>query len=749
MIEALHISQVATFGNSVEEMTALSQINFVFGSNATGKTTISRIIADDSHFPTCSVKWKSGTRLQTMVYNQDFVDRNFNQSTDLKGVFTLGEKNVDTLNKIAASKVELDALTATIEGLTASLQGDDGASGKKGELATLESNFKDTCWTHKQKHDAKFSGAFEGFRGSAEKFKAKVLQETSANPATVVTLAELERKAETIFGPTPVAEQRITPIEPSSLSDHEANPVLTKRVIGRDDVDIAAMIKKLGNSDWVQVGRSYYDANGKVCPFCQQGTSDAFAQSLKEYFDESFLADSKAIEDLASNYSTDATRLQHTMAAIIGSASRFLNVEKLKLEKDLFDSRVAANIQKLATKKKEPSQIVALESVGNVLNTIRALIDEANAQIDAHNTTVANLSQERRTLTSQVWKYLLEQELKNDLTAYIAARDGLEKAIKSMTDQIANAGKDKSAKAAEIRALEKTTTSIQPTIDAINAILKSFGFQGFAIAKATSSNSYRLVRANGTDAKATLSEGEKNFVTFLYFYHLLKGSDSDSGITTDRSVVFDDPVSSLDSDILFIVSSLIKGLFDEVRTNTGNLKQIFVLTHNVYFHKEITFNSKRPSKGALKEETFWVVRRPGLESKVVRHPTNPIKTSYELLWAEVRKPDQSHLTIQNTLRRILESYFKILGGMDNDKLCAMFEGRDRLICKSLLSWVNDGSHSVHDDLYITIDDATVDSYLKVFRAVFEKSDHLAHYRMMMGDAFAEVQKPDLTDKKIA
>lgn len=127
--------------------------------------------------------------------------------------------------------------------------------------------------------------------------------------------------------------------------------------------------------------------------------------------------------------------------------------------------------------------------------------------------------------------------------------------------------------------MEKQTTSIQPTIDGINTLLSSFGFKGFALAKAATGSSYKLIRSDGSDAKATLSEGEKTFVTFLYFYHLLKGSDSESGMTTDRIVVFDDPVSSLDSDILFIVSSLIKGLFDEARTGTGYIKQIFVLTH--------------------------------------------------------------------------------------------------------------------------------------------------------------------------
>ena len=233
-----------------------------------------------------------------------------------------------------------------------------------------------------------------------------------------------------------------------------------------------------------------------------------------------------------------------------------------------------------------------------------------------------------------------------------------------------------------------------------------------------------------------MSEGEKAFVTFLYFYHLLKGSDSDSGMTTDRIVVFDDPVSSLDSDILFIVGSLIKGLFDEVRAGTGHIKQIFVLTHNVYFHKEVTYNPKRKDV-AMNEETFWIVRKPGLFSKLDKHPTNPIKTSYELLWAEVRKPERSNLAIQNTLRRILENYFKILGGIEFDQLCAMFEGKEKIICKSLCSWVHDGSHYAHDDLYVSIDDTMVDSYLKVFRSIFDKSGHSAHYKMMMGDAFVE------------
>lgn len=738
MIETITIADIATYGSTPQVLKGLSQFNYVFGSNATGKTTISRVIAAEARFPTCSLAWTGGTRMQPMVYNQDFVERNFNQSTELKGVFTLGEHNIDTLKKIEEAKAELDVLTRKIEGLSHALQGEDGQGGKRGERALIEAAFKDKCWSQKQKHDTKLHGAFEGYRGSSEKFRGKVLQEFASNAATPMTLTELERRAETIFGPTPTAEAIIPAVDMAQLLIHQANPILKKKVIGKGDVDIAAMIKKLGNSDWVREGRPFYDANAKVCPFCQQSTTAAFAKSLGEYFDESFVADSKAISDLADNYATDAARLQQQLATIIAASPRFLDLDKLKTEKELLDSKITINNQRLAGKKRESSQVVGLEAHDNVVTAITSLIGSANGLVAAHNKMVANISIERSGLTAQVWKFVLD-ELKTDLDSYRTARGALDKAIAALTAQITVATAEKAKKATKIRELEKQTTSVQPTSDAINALLQSFGFHSFILAKAAKSTSYRLARTDGSDAKATLSEGERSFVMFLYFYHLLKGSDSESGMTTDRVVVFDDPVSSFDSDILFIVGSLIKGLIDEVRQGEGHIKQVFVLTHNVFFHKEVTFDPRRRDV-AMTEETFWIVRRPGAVSILEQHQSNPIKTSYELLWSEVRNPNRSKLTIQNTLRRILEYYFKILGGIDLNSLCAKFTGREQIICKSLCSWVHEGSHFAHDDFYVAIDDAMVEAYLNVFRAIFEKTKHIAHYKMMMGDADSETVK---------
>jgi wobble nucleotide-excising tRNase len=239
-------------------------------------------------------------------------------------------------------------------------------------------------------------------------------------------------------------------------------------------------------------------------------------------------------------------------------------------------------------------------------------------------------------------------------------------------------------------------------------------------------------RNDGSDARETLSEGERSFVTFLYFFHLLKGSTSEAGLNTDRIVVFDDPVSSLDSDVLFIVSSLVKQAIEEARAKTGTIKQVFVLTHNVYFYKEVVFDGSRSGTAAQKHETFWTVRKINDVSSVQTHLSIPIKTAYELLWSPLREPNLADQSLQNNMRRVLEHYFRVLGGVSFDKILDHFDGEDKLICRSLLSWVHDGSHSVPDDIFHTLDESAMQRYIAVFQKVFTKMGHINHYNMMMG-----------------
>jgi wobble nucleotide-excising tRNase len=213
---------------------------------------------------------------------------------------------------------------------------------------------------------------------------------------------------------------------------------------------------------------------------------------------------------------------------------------------------------------------------------------------------------------------------------------------------------------------------------------------------------------------------------------LAVGSTNRDDIADERILVVDDPISSLDSTVLFVVSTLLKGIIKNIKNNEGNIKQLILLTHNVYFHKEASFVNGREEYN--NSTNYWMLR------KADRHTTiqpfgneNPIQTSYELLWKELKHREYSSgVTIQNTMRRIIENYFKILGKYGDDDLIQKFNDKeDQEICRSLISWINDGSHSITDDLYVELQADAIDKYLKVFRDIFVLTNHEEHYRMMM------------------
>ena len=236
--------------------------------------------------------------------------------------------------------------------------------------------------------------------------------------------------------------------------------------------------------------------------------------------------------------------------------------------------------------------------------------------------------------------------------------------------------------------------------------------------------------------KKTLSEGERNFVTFLYFYSMLNGSLDSSGAVYPQVIIIDDPVSSMDSDVLFIVATLIRRLIWDMSKPGTSIQQLFVSTHNLYFHKEVTYNRNWP-KGMAKSTKYWITRKIHSYSDIVPYEKNPVKSTYEALWEEVRRAHENpavaeQTSLQNTMRRILEHYFTFYGDISFQNLPMQLKTEDASIARALLSWVNDGSHSSFDDFSYTppMSDG-IQRYLNIFALIFDSTGHKAHYNMMM------------------
>jgi len=731
MIESVHVANEASYGPNPQVLSRLRAVNYIYGANATGKTTISRVVANPERYADSKLVWQGGSPLEVLVYNRDFVAETFGGSKEIKGIFTLGKAEKALIDQISAKKEEVDGLREAITGLRGNLEGSDGLGGKRAERTQQDREFEEQCWQSKVRHEGKLEQAMKGAMRSKKSFRERVLQEHATNKTTLRDLSALENDALTVFGTTPTAEVLVEKPSFQVLTESEANSILAKKIIGKEGIDIAEMIKRLGNSDWVKQGIPYFEPNEDHCPFCQQEAPASLKRSLEEYFDETFNLDSTRTKELLDGYRNSGVAITTKLNVIEQSKPRSLDLEKLQAQTKALDALVAGNVQSLERKFKEPSQTVVLSSVASTVTAINDLLDASNNAITAHNSMVANLGPEQKRLKAEVWRYILDKEIATDLASYSTKTGDTDKAISAIDTQITGKTKDLQEKEAELRALEKETTSIKPTINTINGLLRSFGFGGFKLAEAEVANHYKIVRDNGGDAKETLSEGERSFITFLYFYHLLHGSPSESGTVTDRVVVFDDPVSSLDSDVLFIVSNLIRRLISSVSEGKGHIKQVMMLTHNVYFHKEVSHDTKRDPMGTRHFETFWVVRKMDGVSSVIPYSENPIKTSYQLLWAEVKTPNR--LTVRNTLRRILENYFQVLGGYDLPGLVDRFEGEEQVYCGSLVRWLHDGSHLIDDDVYRVITDEEMHKYLEVFRSIFKKMDHEAHYRMMLGE----------------
>ncbi|WP_335954909.1 AAA family ATPase, partial [Acinetobacter guillouiae] len=515
------------------------------------------------------------------------------------------------------------------------------------------------------------------------------------------------------------------------LIQTESKEILQKVIVGNQDVNISKLIESLGNIDWVKHGREYFEKSYPSCPFCQQVAPPNLADELRLFFSETYSQEVKDVERLFNLYTETSNRVLDVLQRI-GSQNRpFLQMELFQAESQILNERIERNKIYLQKKLSEPSLKISLEPLENIVNKILSIIQDANDNITQHNQVVQNLASEKQSLTSQVWKYIVN-ELDSDLANYFQNKNRLEATINGMNNSLQQKIVVLNDLEEQIRRHERRSTSISPTANEINDLLQSFGFISFQISSIDQQGHYKICRENGDDASRSLSEGEKTFITFLYFYYLIKGSHAASGITENRIVVFDDPISSLDSDILYIVSSLIKRTFEHVRTSNSLIKQIFVLTHNVYFHKEISFSKNRSQNHIMNDETFWMVKKSSNGSTIEKCTENPIRSAYELLWSDIQTSNQSSLTIQNTLRRILENYFTMWGGMSKDEICDLFEGNDKLICQSLFSWVNDGSHSIHDDLYINHGQQTNESYLEVFKEIFNKSGQVGHYEMMTG-----------------
>lgn len=435
-----------------------------------------------------------------------------------------------------------------------------------------------------------------------------------------------------------------------------------------------------------------------------------------------------------------------------------------KTKVELFKRIVEGNIKKISEKIKEPSSVVTLDGIQTIRNEINALIAEFNKLIEANNAITADRPNKQKACTNEVWE-LIAFTLASEVSDYNARNVALSGEITRFEREITTA-KDASDKLADdITQLSRHTVSTQPTIKGVNNTLRDAGFQGFTLnEKDGHPNVYEVRRQNG-DIAENLSEGELNFIAFLYFYHLVRGSLDDSGVRKDRIVVIDDPVSSMDSGSLFIISALVRDMIQVchhyIHTEDGTvggefIRQIFILTHNTYFFKEISYNQVRCYVSVSffliskmnNASTVFECTRPLQGETAEKENYTPVQNSYAALWSEFREVSTVIPTL-SVIRRILEYYCIQLCGYDGNELrdTVLKENLPRLVdnpedenadrsryhlADSMLAYLSTQSFGYNDGMHFIEIAGDAQQCKDVFKLLFECLGQDQHYRKMMG-----------------
>ena len=736
MIDKIIMKNCATYNEEGVSIDNCKKVNFFYGPNGSGKSTISNYLykPNEPLYSSCEIKWGKDEPTDIIVYNKEFRNRHLKE--DIDGVFTLGEATIEETNALEELKDKREKKKKDLAIRKNSLKD------KRIEKQNHKNHFRDTIWNVILKgNEDDFQEAFNGFRGNKEKFYNEVISRYKKSHITNKTRESLQKKSKTLFSKKPESYSLVDVCVEElirKLNTIEENTIWRKIVVGNKDVPVSRLIEYLDNADWVNKGRTYIKSDG-ICPFCQQKTiTKDLEQQLNSFFNGEYQKDTEIIKNLIEEYRIASSSLMSILENIknnnIAITIGLLDISKYDTLLDSLRLLFSNSINEMALKEKEPGRIIILSESNSKIKLLLDMIGGINQNIDVNNKMVDNYNSEKKALIDDIWEYLMDEQealiksYLDDKLTLEKAEAGIEKGIDRIQEEINKLDE-------EIYESGKNITSVQPTVDEINRSLRSYGFTNFRIVPSpTRENFYQIQRLDGTLATNTLSEGEETFISFLYFLQFAKGSTDATKVSSKKILIIDDPICSLDSTVLYIVSSMVKSLIKDVREDVSDVEQIFILTHNVFFHKEASFIDGRTKE--VKDINYWIISKDNNISSIISYGMkNPIKTSYELLWQELKdNKNVSIITIQNVMRRIIENYFGILGVSIDETIINSFESiEDQITCRSLISWINDGSHSIPDDLYIDSYTDSVTRYKKIFKEVFVKMDHKAHYDMMMGE----------------
>lgn len=555
---------------------SFGRFNLIYGWNGSGKTTLSRVFRAIEQRVACSpgevTLFIDGHQVTgqdfpkatvpVRVFNRDFVSENVFPVSggEVPPIFVVGKEGVEKQKEVDRLKIERTAKeTALQHARSAHQQAERDLDRHCVERARV---IKDTLrvpgpgkYNDYNKADYRTRAGQMVVAGDAPSHR---LSDNDRGNLLVQHRANVKPKVATVSYRFPslmqlhsdVANVLATTVASSAIESLKDDPTL---------------------SDWLRHGLGLHKARAaQSCLFCEQSLPGARLSALESHF--------------SAEYDRFLQRLdwqRANLSKLVDEAKGLRLPDRMALYDDLaaeYDSRCAdlrgaveqvsvfvGDLQgALHAKTSQPFKSVPLELK---LPTIDAeTITRLNEIIARHNGACDDFQGRTTNARDRLALDLIAETL--DEYSRLAT------AVKAASDAIGPLEHDVKRLTGDIGSLEREIVGHRQPAEELNEDLRKYlGHNELSLQ--VKETGYQLLR-DGQLAE-TLSEGERTALALLYFLKSLRDRRFD---LRQGVVVLDDPVSSLDANALYLA-------FGFIRHRTQDAGQLFVLTHNFPFFRQV------------------------------------------------------------------------------------------------------------------------------------------------------------------
>lgn len=655
------------------ELHGFGQFNLIYGWNGCGKTTLSSLFAqiekgtnltegevefqlDDDR--RCAGSAIAGTNLPSVrVFNRDFITATITAAGErVEPIYYLGEDSIEKQAKADELKKKKEA---ALDELTKATATKEAAEGELDRFCIGKAKVIKEVLTGSQ------SPQYNNYDKRRFKQSIGAMQAQADAQAAVLT----DEAKEQLRKQKDAQPKGDLPAVACTLPDFEnfsnRARALLERSVASETIDALAQDKTV--SRWVQEGLALHSGEQQTstCRFCSQPLTADRRAALDGHFNDAFAAFQQEIaSEIASldraltdlngiTFPDPARAYDHLQPELTAACSE---AEKAIKSAAAWLGEVRTALEAKRTAPFAPAQAGGWQNERPTPDALRDAIAAVNAVLDKHNSITSDFRNKVNEACQQLEQHYVA-EAWDEHSRLAAALGTAEAAIEPLQDEV-------NRLQTQIADIERDIVEHRKPADELNSELRAYLGRD-ELRFEVKDTGYSLTRAG--KPVSHLSEGERTAIAFLYFLKSLQDRAFD---LANGVVVIDDPVSSLDANALF-------SAFGYMKERTKACGQLFVLTHNFGFFRQV----KNWFHHLPKQNSSKVERRPGRffllcaaadgqgKRSAAIGPLDPLLEQYESeyhylfrrVYDEAKNGNgvpslEHHYAMPNIARRLVESF---------------------------------------------------------------------------------------------